>query len=240
MLKNNMKRTALFFLSLLFCVLTVCPNVSAAPMKVVYLECAKKCFRSDLGIYDSVDRTKYYPQMVHYYEYGYPDAYIYTSEYFLSPSNFINTLKTGSYIFISTHGSNGSIATYDKNGYKSGTVSSSFFNGYSSDAFENVKLCVLLACESAKGTTNVCKTLYNKGVQCVVGFDQSIVIDTSLDWQKYFAEGQSVGWSVEACIRYADQKVYKQIDSVPTLGINWGWLNSHVVYGNSSIRYTED
>lgn len=199
----------------------------------------KKCYRE--GELDTVDPTQYFDAIKESYRIADPNVQVYTSDYFNSLSCFTNMLYNGNYIYVSTHGTGGKLATYDQDGYLNGSISPTDFNRYGANTFSNVELCVLLACESAKGQENIAKTLYQKGVKCVIGFSQSIAVGMSEEWQRYFADAHAFGWTVANAIRYADKKVYTLIDEQnPDSGYNWGFMNKHVVYGDSSIRFEED
>ena len=111
------------------------------------------------------------------------------------------------------------------------------FMNYSSSKFANVELCVLLACESAKGSVNVCSAIQARGAKCVIGFQECIDAKKAKEWQLYFAEAQAIGWTVASAIRYADSQVYDETQKSWGDLFTYGNLNKHVVYGNSNLRY---
>lgn len=187
------------------------------------------------------DDTVYYPDIEKLYVSRNPNAIVYTRNYFRSLSDLETMLGLGNYVWVSSHGSKGKVATFDETGNVNGSISVNDFLKYNTNQFANVKLCVMLSCQSAGTTLNVCNAIHQRGAECVIGFRQSIEATKAVEWQKYFVEAQSVGWTVSAAVRYADNKVYSE-SYEEDLGAVWayGGLDSHVIYGNENLIYTEE
>lgn len=82
----------------------------------------------------------------------------------------------------------------------------------------NVELFVFEACSAASnldGTgTNLCKTAYQMGAQCVLGWADLVYFEDQEIWQARFQEKLQAGWTVEEATRYANSFLYCSFLSV--------------------------
>lgn len=228
------KRIFAVCFSIMMCAVAFAESTQAAVVDspIVYLCGLKKCNNSP-----GFDDTLYFSELESLYRRANSDAIVVQKDYFERFSNLEEMLTLGNFVWISTHGLEGSIATFDSNGNVNGQISYSDFYKYSNNKFSNVELCVVLACESAYGAMNVSAAICAKGAKCTIGFRESIEAVRAREWQRYFVKAQMNGWTVAAAVRYADSQVYDE--SYNGKGDLWtyGNMNTHVVYGNSNVRY---
>ena len=207
-------------------------QASVTDSPIVYL-CGIKKYNDDSGF----DDTIYFSELESLYRRGNSDAIVVQKDYFESFSNLEEMLTLGNFVWITTHGLNGYIATFDSDGNINGRIDYTDFFKYSDKKFSNVELCVVLACESAAGAMNVSAAICAKGAKCTIGFRESIEAVRAREWQRYFVKAQMNGWTVAAAVRYADSQVYDESCKGQGDLMAYGWLNTHVVYGNSNVRY---
>lgn len=128
----------------------------------------------------------------------------------------ISTVKNASYSVIFTHGSKESLYCC-LNGTKD-DVEISDINGLSNDYFDSTRCLLIMACQAGKdgvGANNIVNAFYNKGVDTVVGFEQSLdfyyynspssdeYLDLVLDqgavlWLRTFTEALGNGSTISA------------------------------------------
>lgn len=69
------------------------------------------------------DDTVYYPDIEKLYVSRNPNTIVYTRNYFRSLSDLETMLGLGNYVWVSSHGSKGKVATFDEAGNVNGSIS---------------------------------------------------------------------------------------------------------------------
>lgn len=215
----------------LMCLVFLSENMEAASKNVIYLGYAKKAWRNEVTGFDTLDREEYLDDIANSYTFDDPNAVVYRKSCISSFSDLETMLHNGNYVFINTHGSyGGNLCLYNSQGYPCGEIEAADFSTTTKKEYSNVKCCVIMACYSANGSSNICKNIYNHGAKCVVGFDQPVLLEYTTLWQYYFSNAQGAArWDVGQCVRYANNKIYRESGE--------DHFTEYKIYGDDTVVY---
>lgn len=211
------------FLVIIFCFNSVTVDADYnTPVKVALLG-PKKVLE------DNADRSVWIDSVKKYYLDNDEYCSVTPLKYF-GEASFFMSLTGADYFCVQSHGSPNGINCYDQNGKNVYFFTKEDVKAYSSEYFSKAKLCLLAACETAKGSDNITQALYSKGVDCAIGYTESVLTVCNSTWIKYFNMGFTSSYSAKRSISYADMMVKNQY------GYS-GYTDSHKLYGDSTMSY---
>lgn len=139
---------------------------------------------------------------------------------YVSSANRLNS----DILYFSSHGSQNQLSLL--NGIK-------LTSGYSNSArnqvgildysLTNNRVVIYDACETAKGSSNLCTATYAQGAAAVLGWPKSVYAADSYSWMKRFADYASRGYSLNKSIEHADSYTDYLDNAV---------IKSHILYGD--------
>lgn len=89
----------------------------------------------------------------------------------------------------------------------------------------NNRVVIYDACETAKGSSNLCTATYGQGAAAVIGWPESVLANDSYSWMERFADYASRGYSLNRAMEYADSFSDYSQNSV---------IKSHKLYGDGT------
>lgn len=178
---------------------------------------------------DSADRSVWHESVKSCLLSSRPNTNVVTFDHF-SEERFRISLYCANYFFVQSHGSPTCVACYDEDGTCTGYFSRDKVLNYPTGYFSNVKLCVLAACETAKGNENIAQAVYSKGAKCVIGYEESVLTVCNSTWIEYLNDALAIGWTVEDAMAYADLIVNDKYSRS-------GDTDSHKAYGNVDVVF---
>ena len=87
----------------------------------------------------------------------------------------------------------------------------------------NNRVVIYDACETAKGSSNLCTATYGQGAAAVLGWPESVYASDSYNWMKRFADYASRGYSLNKSIQHADSYSDYLDNAI---------IKSHILYGD--------
>lgn len=149
-----------------------------------------------------------------------------------SSNELLSAMKENEVVSIDSHGSSSSIAAYDENGTYKGSLLKSTIASCSDEELSDLKICLMSGCETAKGLGSITETIYNKGAQCAIGFEESTMRPKSITWVKSFNELIAKGGNVELALGYADWYVITTYGSTGNTDTYRAFGNTNAVLGD--------
>ena len=169
----------------------------------------------------------------------------------------LEIIMDSSVCVINTHGSSNTLLCQNYEENSETYLQYNYINAQIPDNyFSNTKLVVLIACETAKGDVNVAQLLYEKGVETVVAFEQSIYFlsdsinndilpnEGSLRYVSEFLKNLSKGKTVKNANIAAYDDIAEYYDELDTTGENEIYhkdgiynLKSVKIYGNKNLSF---
>lgn len=160
----------------------------------------------------------------------------YISSYNINPTadalNYNNL--NSEIVYFSSHGTQHSLELPNNIYLSDGKIAC---NGYTfligEKAFTNARLYIYDACLTAggiRGSDNLCQKTYASGVECVIGWNNSIPIADSRQWQTRFQNRLVAGDSVRLAADYANSFYYNENTSI----------KSYRIYGNEDLTINEE
>lgn len=210
-MKKNNKKTKIFIsMLLLISILTVSIspiNVSAAGNLAFSVGC-------DYGTGD-IDTTPDALSSCDYYALaGYTSRYTCNPNYTKMRQSYNGTrLLESDIVMLSGHGTQNTVVfdSVQEGGEYVVITRNSLHTAYliiQNYNMSNVKLFVLDACETAMGTTNIAKTIYDDGALASLGWTTEVGVDCMYQWKLKFNNCIALGYTISGAINYANSFDY--------------------------------
>ena len=215
------------FLSLVLVLSIIIPfsnNAAALPMFTIHL----------LGIVDpdGADRTSWQTPVQNYLD-NIPNSYFFKFTAF--NSNQLYAMMYPADIFvIHTHGSQNSLKAVDASGNVS-YLTSNDISSWPVGALDDIQLAFIGACECGAGganANNLVNTIFAKGADCVIGYQQSVHTRANYIMIEEFCRGIGSGYTITEALTYADAQVLNLYGSS-------GNTNNRLVRGDTSTRFVD-
>ena len=160
-----------------------------------------------------------------------------TNHNYFTSSTLLSSFSNANYFTIHTHGiisssdsSYFALKCIDSSGNKT-SLNKDALNVYSSNAFSNLKVAYIAACESANSNHNFASILKNHGAKSTIGYAKSV--NTSCNYNTIgafhlvFCNGNT---TVSSAMSNAIKGTYNKYGK-------YGNVDSYKIYGSSSIKY---
>ena len=166
--------------------------------------------------YEDIKQAAYYGKVLNYRSYYNGDL----------TYSYLNSQKLNSdIIYFSCHGDANSLYFYQSGlTIKRNQGNTTNMINLSNWTLSNTKLMIADACSAAAGVDNICRTAWNQGANCALGWITTISTD-SIHWLKRFYEYLYRGKTIQQAINYADS-----FNDYPASAN----LKSHFAYGDTS------